>query len=251
MYSLKTSSKLGRWLAYAALAVLAILGGDLAANAIDISQPSNSTIQGASICSGSPTTGDPLVYNGTDWCGGVPYADGLNFIESGGTHVKSLYLDNNGNINLYGAGGDVVIDTASVLEPSAQGVAWDRNSDLTQTKESRTPLTLYDALTSGTYTTLPGQYTPSVNMHIRSLEVTLRSTLTSCTTYPTYEITLVGSAQATDAVTLTAGNSHWITNSGALAVPAGDAVSIIAETAGVSCSPSANNATFVMEMTTD
>jgi hypothetical protein len=239
-----------------ALVVAALAGVALAAvwagnSGFTDYSPGVLTVQGASICSGSPTSGDPLVYNGTDWCGGVPNNTGLQFIEASGTHFSAATLDTNGDLIFQAPGQRVYIQNGQLFVPGNGGIAWDDLTDLIQGHESRTPLTLYDALTSGTYTTAPGQYTPSVNMHIRSLEVTLRSPLTSCTTYPTYEITLVGSAQATDAVTLTANYSHWITNSGALAVPAGDAVSIVAETAGVSCSPSANNATFVMEMTTD
>lgn len=273
MSSRKTSSKLGRWLAYAALAVLAILGGDLAANAIDISQPSNSTIQGASICSGSPTRGGLLYYDGSCWGGATTIAGNLTIGAGSGQFSPQLVLTNNGNGNsviatssnddlaigpsdvfsfekISGTVTLATIDGSGNFTPGG-AIKWNNATDLTQTNESRTPWSCYLRTVSGVATAKAiCEYYPAKNTHIQTISYAGLTAAAGCTTNPVVAL-FDGSTEITaSAITLTT-NSAVAAQSVGYAFTGGHALSLQVATAPAGCTTSAADYTFTAELTTD
>lgn len=273
MYSLKTSSKLGRWFAYSVLAVLAILGGDLAANAIDISQPSNSTIMGASVCTGSPTTDALLVYGGSTWCGSTvnnaPLISGTASsltIKSAAGNGAYVTVEPNGTTSGFAIGGSgngsfFVYDNAAGIAamqyaPSSNvlevaPIGWDRGADLTQTNESRTPLTIYSPLSTTGVVNMPAHYVPSVAMTVRSWTLTIEPATGACTTQPTFAVDVNGTLEAASLVTTTSAANTYTVSGLAISVPASNYVTFAVDTAGSGCPWTSPSAEAIIELTTD
>lgn len=251
MSSRKTSSKLGRWLAYAALAVLAILGGDLAANAIDISQPSNSTIMGASICSGSPNTGFPLVYNGTDWCDGVTAGSYIQLTNNAGNAADVIGFSAANVLSIAPSAATVqAVEFGTPVIP--QQVEWGTNGgDLTEVNESRATWACYLRTITGVGTGKAiCEYYPAKNTHIQTISYAGLTAAAGCTTNPVVAL-FDGSTEITaSAITLTT-NSAVAAQSVGYAFTGGHALSLQVATAPAGCTTSAADYTFTAELTTD
>lgn len=273
MSSPKTSSKLGRWLAYAALAVLAILGGDLAANAIDISQPSNSTIMGASVCTGSPTASNLLVFGGSTWCGsntinppsGTSSALVINDTNANASRTlleldtsgrtansRGLYEQNDGEISLQvdkiTAGNGIGL-TGGILQLSSSGVSY--ASDLAEVAAPRNTWSCYLRTVSGVATAKAiCEYYPAKNTHIQTISYAGLTAAAGCTTNPVVAL-FDGSTEITaSAITLTT-NSAVAAQSVGYAFTGGHALSLQVATAPAGCTTSAADYTFTAELTTD
>lgn len=235
--------------------------------------PGVTTIQGASICSGSPTTGNLLIFGGTTWCGATTInppsgtSSALIINDTNANAARTLLeLDTSGRTansrGLYeGIDGEVslradqifadngIILTGGTLDLPSSGVVY--ASDLTEVAAPRTPLTIYSPVGSTGTLSLPIDYAPSVLMHVRRWTLLVNPAPSGCSTWPVYEIQTDSGAQSASAISLATSPSGGSVTGLSLPIGASGFVEVAVTTQGVGCTWSNGTLEAIIELTTD
>jgi hypothetical protein len=271
---MRGSAKLGLITLFAFLAAVCALALCAPpASPMDIFQPGVTTIMGASVCTGSPTTDALLVYGGSTWCGSTvnnaPLISGTASsltIKSAAGNGAYVTVEPNGTTSGFAIGGSgngsfFVYDNAAGIAamqyaPSSNvlevaPIGWDRGADLTQTNESRTPLTLYSPVDSTGTLSLPIDYAPSVLMHVRRWTLLVNPAPSGCSTWPVYEIQTDAGAQSASAISLATVHTGGSVTGLSLPIGGSGFVEVAVTTQGVGCTWSSGALEAIMELTTD
>lgn len=221
------------------------------ASAIDISNPGSTTIEGVSMCAGPPTSGFPLIYDGTNWCDGGTAGAQVKLLNNSGvaTGIFSIPV-----ANVF----EICPDTANCSRAQVmtnlqltQSMIWNNGNDLSNINWARTPWPCTGALSTTTYApSIPCEYQPSVATHVRAFHLIFASGPTGCTTNPVYEVSVGGVSQAASAITEANAIQSYNVTGLAIAVAAGAKLSVQETTAGVACSGTPQ-VQFTFELTTD
>ena len=221
------------------------------AHSMSISQPGATSIAGVAPCAGPLISGEPLVYNGTNICTGPANNVHFNGTNSSGGAQQMLNIDTSNNLALGDGTNLVYIQNTSKLQLNGQGLIWNGGNDLTEVNAPRMPLTLVAITTSATGAiTWAPRFTPDVAMHVRQWDLNFSAAPTGCTTWPVYEI-VVGTAQASTAITLTSNTGLYTKTFTPIAVAASSIIYWGQTTAGVGCTFASNTASAVLELSTD
>lgn len=96
-----------------------------------------------------------------------------------------------------------------------------------------------------------GNYTPSKNLHIKSVSIDSSANATGCTTAAVLEVTVNGVAQAASAVTLVNGTSDWHLAGLNIAAPSGQQIGAGTTTNAAGCSSTPTNINYCVEYSAD
>lgn len=222
-----------------------------AAHAVDIRNYNAATIEGANICAqgGSLANGDPLVFDGTQWCNSIPFSSCLNFRDSGGNPVCEIVVENANDFDIGAGNNPVRIHNTSPFQVGTAGEVWNAGTDLTEVNAPRSTVNWF--LPGNLATQGFGDYINTVPITVRSITASLLTAAVGCTTSAVVQLQIGGVNQATTAITFANGSFIGSKPGLALTVTAAQSISVQETTAPSGCTTIPANENYTVEYTTN
>lgn len=211
--------------------------------------PGNSTIQGVGFCSGSPTLGQFLIYDGSKWCGSDTLPQVVNQPNGGYPGFQTLGVNGANDLVVGSPSQRVFIQPGDPFVPSSGGIQWNADTDLTEVNAPRSTFSAYIASlpngNSGAYS----EYYNSAAITIRSYTAWVSASTAGCTTSAVMGLANSGTAIPGVSVTLAAGGGGAQATGLAVSIPAGDNIEVYVTTAPAGCTTSPANINVTVEYT--